>query len=259
MMDPQLLVAVTGFTHFVEGSPKYLTVADHERAQAIPRKIRLAVRHYVMGTEWPGLELEKVEYDWKRLSKAITALDPDDTPAMEKLIDGLPTASEETSGGYVGALQRVIAYVNQRMPHNADVQMTGIRQREPSPLEVYRWGRVVMLAEEPLYVLEWMHAGRLTFDAIDCMEETYPTILDMMRSAAVTALADAQMNGAWNLPRVKSTQLSLLLGSFAAPGLQQAIQAMLADEAGKKQAQKPAVKASSKVADSYHGTSGKEA
>jgi hypothetical protein len=253
MIDPQLLVAVTGFTHFVEGEPKYLTVEDFARAQGIPRKIRTAVRRYISGEEWQGLELEKVEYSWKKLSKAITDLDPDDTPAMEKLIDGLPS-SEEIAGGYVGALQRVIRYVDGRMPHNADIQMTGIRQREPSPLDVYRWGRVVTLAEEPLYVLEWMHAGRLTFDAVDCMEETYPAILDMMRAEAVRALADEQASGKWSLPRAKATQLSVLLGSFAAPGLQQAIQAMLANEASKKDTKNPAITASSKVADAYHST-----
>jgi hypothetical protein len=253
VLDPQFLVAVTGFVHFVEGEPKYLTVADFERAQAIPRKIRTAVRRYISGEEWQGLELEKVAYDWKKLSKAIAALDPDDTPGMEKLIDALPS-SEEVAGGYVGALQRVIGYVNNRMPHNADVQMTGIRQREPSPLDVYRWGRVVTLAEEPLYVLEWMHAGRLTYDAVDCLTETYPAILDIMRAEAVRALAGAQLNGSWNLPRAKATQLSVLLGSFAAPGLQQAIQAMLAAESAKKATKQPAVTASSKVADAYHST-----
>lgn len=253
MIDPQFLVAVTGFVDFVEGAPKYLTVADFQRAVGIPRKIRTAVRRYVSGEEWQGLELEKVAYDWKKLSKAIAELDPDDTPGMEKLIDGLP-ASEEIAGGYVGALQRVIGYVDSRMPHNADVQMTGIRQREPSPLDVYRWGRVVTLAEEPLYVLEWMHVGRLTYDAVDCMTETYPAILDIMRAESVRALAAAQMSGTWSLPRAKATQLSVLLGSFAAPGLQQAIQAMLADEAAKKNDKKPAVSASSKVADAYHST-----
>ena len=253
MIDPQLLVAVTGFVDFVEGEPKYLTVADFTRALGIPRKIRTAVRRYVSCEEWAGLELEKVDYSWKKLSRALDALDPDDTTAMEKLIDGLPS-SEEIAGGYVGALQRVIGYVHGRMPYNADIQITGIRQREPSPLDVYRWGRVVMLAEEPLYVLEWMHAGKLTFDAVDCLEETYPAILDVMRTEAVRELAAAQVNGAWKLPRGRSTQLSVLLGSFAAPGLQQAIQAMLATEAGKKAAEQPSIKASSKVADSYHST-----
>ena len=252
-LDPQLLVSVTGFTHFVEGDPKYLTVADFERAQGIPRKIASAVRKYVSGAEWKGLDLEKVSYDWKKLSKAITDLDPDDTTAMEKLIDGLPS-SEEIAGGYVGALQRVVNYVAGRMPYNADIQLTGVRQREPSPLEVYRWGRVVTLAEEPLYVLEWLHEGRLTFDAIDCLTETYPAILDMMTQAAVGELATAQLNSAWSLTRQKTAQLSILLGSFAAPGLQQAIQQMLAAQAGKKNSTNPAVKASSKVADSFHST-----
>ena len=253
MIEPQFLVAVTGFVDFVEGNPKYLTVADFKRALGIPRRIRTAVRRYVSGEEWQGLELEKVAYDWKKLSQAMAALDPDDTPGMEKLIDGLPS-SEEIAGGYVGALQRVVAYVDARMPHNADVKLTGVRQREPSPLDVYRWGRVVTLAEEPLYVLQWMHAGRLTFDNVDCLEATYPAILDIMRASAVRALRDANLNGTWTLSRAKTTQLSVLLGSFAAPGLQQAIQEMLASEAGKKNDKQPAVSASSKVADAYHST-----
>jgi hypothetical protein len=259
MIDPALLVAVTGFTHFITGDPKYLTVADMDRAAAIPRKIRRAVKAYVGATDWPGLTLEKVGYDWRKRSKALADYDPSDITTMEKMVDGLPS-SEQISGGYIGALQRVVQYVQDKQPHNADIQMTGIRQRDPAPIEIYRWERIVTLAEEPLYVLEWMHEGRLTGAAVDCMTAIYPSILDMMTNEAVQALATMQTNGAWSLPRAKATQLSQLLGSFAAPGLQQAIQAMLDEESAKKPtAKSPPVSSTSAVAKGLRGTSGKEA
>lgn len=254
MIDPSLLVAVTGFTHFVEGQPKYLTVADATRAAGIPRRIRSAVQHYIAGTEWPGLTLEKVSYSWKKLSKALNELDPDDVTTMEKMVDGLPN-SEELIGGYTGALQRVIGYVMAKMPQNADVTMTGIREREPAPIDVYRWGRVVTLAEEPLYVLQWLHDGRLTTAAVDCLRETYPPILEAMVATAVEALATLQSNGNWKLTRAKQNQLSLLLGDFAAPGLQQAIQAMLKQEQAKKTDKAPPTSSTSRVAKQFHSTS----
>lgn len=254
MIDPSLLVAVTGFVDFVEGDPKYLTVADMTRAAGIPRRIRSAVNHYIAGSEWPGLNLEKVSYSWKKLSKALTDFDPDDVTTMEKLVDGLPN-SEEMIGGYTGALQRVINYVDATMPQNADLRMTGVREREPAPIDVYRWGRVVTLAEEPLYVLQWLHEGRLTTAAVDCLRETYPPILDAMVSAAVESLATLQANGAWKLTRAKQGQLSMLLGDFAAPGLQQAIRAMLDEEASKKQDKAPPTSSTSRVAKQFHSTS----
>lgn len=253
MIDPSLLVAVTGFVHFVDGDPKYLTVADAARAAGIPRRIRSAVQHYVADSKWPGLNLEKVSYSWKKLSKAINALDPDDVTTMEKMVDGLPN-SEEMIGGYTGALQRVIGYVTAKMPQNADTTMTGVREREPSPIDVYRWGRIVTLAEEPLYALQWLHEGRLTTAAVDCLRETYPPILDMMVSEAVDALATLQTNGAWKLPRGKQAQLSLLLGDFAAPGLQQAIQAMLQTEQAKKADKAAPASSTSRVAKQFHAT-----
>jgi hypothetical protein len=253
MMDPSLLVAVTGFIHYVEGDPKYLTVADAKRAAGIPRRIRSAVQHYVAGTKWPGLELEAVPYSWKKLSKAINELDPDDIDTMTRMIAGLPD-SDDLIGGYVGALQKVLGYVTAKMPQNGDVQMTGIRERPPAPIDVYRWGRIVTLAEEPLYVLQWLHEGRLTTAAVDCLRETYPPILATMVSETVEALAVMQGNGAWNLTRAQKGQLSLLLGDFAAPGLQQAIQAMLGDEQAKQADRSPPVSSTSRVAKQFHST-----
>lgn len=256
MIEPSLLVAVTGFTRFLEGDPRYLTVADLERAQGIPRRIRQAVRHYIHGTEWPGLSLEKVAFAWKKLSKAVAGFDPTNTELVEKLIDGLPN-SAEISGGYVGALMRVIMYVTEKMPHNADVQMTGIRQRDPAQIDIYRWERCVTLAEEPLYVLQWMHEGRLTGAAVECLEACYPPILETMREAAVDSLATLQLKGGWNLPGAKERQLSLLLGSFATPGLQEAIQNMIEEESTpeKSSGGSPSTAAGSRVAKSYHSTS----
>lgn len=253
MIDPALLVAVTGFIRFIEGNPKYLTVADLERAQAIPRKIRVAVKRYVSGEKWNGIDLEKVGFDWRKLSKAIGDFDAEDITLMEKLIDGLPDSSQ-ISGGYVGALQRIVQYATDKMPRNADVQMTGIRERKPSPLDVYRWQRCVTIAEEPLYALRWLHDGRLTGAAVDCLGACYPSILEMMTSAIVDALATMQLNGAWNLPRAKENQLSIFLGSFAAPGLQQAIQSLLDEESAKQQSKSPPTGAS-KLGKSYHATS----
>jgi hypothetical protein len=254
MIDPSLLVATTGFVDYIEGDPKYLTIADLERAQGIPRKIRSAIRHYVAGTTWPGLDLEKVAYDWKKLSKAIAAYDPEDEPRMEKLLSGLPDVID-ISAGYIGALQKVVQYVSDQMPHNADAQMTGIRQRDPAGVDIYRWGRCVTVAEEPLYVLQWIHEGRLTGHAVDCLTAMYPAILEMMTSEIVQALAEQTIKGGWVLPREKERQLALILGSFAAPGLQQAIQSMLGDEAQGQASKSPSSAAGSRVAKTYHSIS----
>ena len=257
MVDPSLLVAVTGFVSFVEGEPKYLTVADMERAAGISRKVRRAVRAYVAGDEWPALALEKVSYDWRKLSKAVKAFDVEDVTAFSKMIGGLP-ASPELSGGYTGAMLRVINYVTDQMPHNAAVQMTGVNQRDPSSSDIYRWGRCVTIAEEPLYALEWMHEGRLTSLAVDCITACYPPIFEMLTAEIVEALAVQTAKGGWRLPRDKEAQLSKILGSFAAPGLQEAIQGVLDQQAGQAKSNPSSSATASRLAKSYHSTSGEE-
>ena len=241
MIEPSLLVAVTGFTNYLEGEPKYLTVADMERAARIPKKIATAVNRYVTGDKWTALGLEKVEFAWKKLSTAIENYDPDDIVSMEKMVGGLPD-SEELAGGYVGAMQRVVQYVSDQMPQTSTPAITGIVKHEPGVVSLHRWNRCVTIAEEPLCVLEWLHGGCLTTAAVDCLTAMYPPILEMMTSAAVIALGNAQLNSAWRLPRNKQVQLSLLLGSFTAPGLQQAIQAIV-DEGAQKLDREGAVSA----------------
>lgn len=257
MIDPSLLVAVTGFVAFVEGEPKYLTVADMERAAGIPRRIRRAVRAYVAGTDWPTLQLEAVNYDWRKLSKAVKAFDLEDVTAFSKMIGGLPP-SPELSGGYTGAMLRVINYVTDQMPHNAAVQMTGVNQRDPSEAERYRWGRCVTIAEEPLYALEWMHVGRLTGLAVDCLTACYPAIYEMLTAEIVEALSVQTAKGGWRLPRDKEAQLAKILGSFAAPGLQTAIQALLDQQAGQQKSNAPSSATASRLGASFHSTSGEE-
>jgi hypothetical protein len=211
MIDPQYLIAVTGFVDFIEGKPRYLRVADVERAYAMPAKITRTIRRYIMGEPDKSLDLEGVGYTWDKLSAAVKAFDPTDTDAMEKLIDGLPN-SEELVGGYVGAMQRVVNYVTDQMPASAAASLAGIRPRDPSLADQSRWRRKVDLAEDPLYALQWLAEGRLTTGAVECLQAIYPAILAQMVSAAMSALADAALSKSWNLPGDRSRQLTLILG-----------------------------------------------
>ena len=249
MLPSEFLVATTGFLDFLNGKPKTMTVERHEKAHGIVRKIRSAVRHYVAGTEWPGLSLEKVPFDWKKLDKACDDWDPTNAAPMTALVKCLPAEHAQMSGGYVGAMLRVLNYVFDQRPHNADIRMQGIRRRPPCLSDQYRWQRCIEVAEEPLLVLQRLHDRRLTGAHVDCLTAMYPTILSTITGELIQALAAQGKN--WNLPRDKERYLSLFLGDFSDPGLQAAVKDAIANSQTKKQTPGPAAKASSKVADSY--------
>jgi len=249
-LDPQFLVATTGFLDFLAGNPKTMTVVRHEKAHQMARKIRSAVRHYVAGTEWPGLSLEAVPWNWKRLDSQCEDFDPTNAAVWTALVQCLPAEHAELSGGYTGAMMRVLDYVDQQRPHNADVRMQGIRKRPPCLSDQYRWQRCVEVAEEPLIVLQKLHDRRLTGAHVDCLQAMYPAILAVITSELIQALAGQGKN--WNLPRDKERYLSLFLGDFSSPGLQAAIQQQIKDlKAAEKPPAKPSSAAGSRVAKSY--------
>lgn len=249
-LDVQFLVATTGFINFLEGSPKLLSVAAHEKAHQLTRKVRSAVRHYVAGSEWPGLSLEAVPFNWKRLDAACDAFDPTNAKIWTDLVKCLPAEHAELSGGYVGSMTRVVNYVMDQRPHNADVRMQGIRKRPPCASDQYRWQRCIEVAEEPLIVLQKLHEGRLTGAHVDCLGAMYPAILSVITGELIQALAGQGKN--WNLPRDKERYLTLFLGDFSDPGLQADIQAVIAKAKAQQGPPKnPSTAAGSRVAKSY--------
>ena len=255
MIDPQLLVATTGFLDFLEGSPKTMTVARHEKAHQMARKIRSAVRHYVAGTEWPGLDLEPVAFNWKRLDSACDAFDPTNAQVWTDLVRCLPAEHAQLTGGYIGAMTLVVNYVMDKRPHNADVRMQGIRRRPPCASDQYRWRRCVEVAEEPLIVLQKLHEGRLTGAHVDCLEAMSPVILQIITGELIPALAS--QGKSWNLPRDKERYLSLFLGDFSAPGLQSQIQEAIKASTPPPPKKPPSQAAGSRVAKSF-GPAGSE-
>jgi hypothetical protein len=251
VIDPQFLVATTGFLDwFQDGKPKTMTVERHDKAHRMAKQIRQAIRHYVAGTDWPGLPLEKVDFSFKRLDKACDDWDPTNAAPMTALVKCLPAEHAEMSGGYVGAILRVVNYILDQRPHNADVRMQGIRQRPPCLSDQYRWQRCVDVAEEPLLVLQRLHDRRLTSAHVDCLQAMYPAILDVMTSEMIQALASQGKN--WNLPRDKERYLALFLGDFSAPELQSEIQKQIAaTKSATPPSKAPSTAAGSRVAKSY--------
>ena len=249
-LNPEFLVATTGFLSFLEGNPKTLTVAAHEKAHQIARKIRSAIKHYVEGTEWPGLSLEEVPFNFKKLDKACDDFDPTNATVWTDLVKCLPAEHAQLSGGYVGSMTRIVNYVIDQRPHNADVRMQGIRKRPPCDADQYRWKRCIEIAEEPLLVLQKLHEGRLTGAHIDCLQAMYPAIFGVITSELVQALASQGKN--WNLPRNKERYLALIIGDFSDPDIQSRIQDVIA-QADKAWADKggPTQTAANKVARSF--------
>jgi hypothetical protein len=245
-MQAESLLAVTGLAPLLAGKPKYVTVADGERAARLPNVIRRAVRRFLHAEA--AEKVDRPAFDYDALAEQLTA--PVPAHVVEDLIDSLP-ADADLQAGYAVAINRALAYLQGAIPLRSTDTAAGPERRRPPDLDIAKFKRAWEIAESPLVALGDLEAGRLVPDQVRAFAAMYPDLYSWTRMQVLDGIVDAKGDApAWKLDRRRDRSLQVLL---QAQQVDAALRADIAKAFQPREEEPPARPApqASKVADAY--------
>lgn len=117
------------------------------------------------------------------------------TTAISAELGSLPEHAPATAEGMGAVMARAVQFLSSKAPKEPEQPMGEVqalrRPFRPSPTEVARFARYLAAVEDPGGVLEDMAGGLVTREAVEAMEQVYPTLWGELRGKLVERLATA--------------------------------------------------------------------
>lgn len=216
----EVLMAAIGLEAFL-GAPRItIGMGALERVEAIPGKIRTAIRRFLREDEFEEFPRRaKWSYD-----ACLELMDPEPMAAAIDRMAGV--ANEEAHFALVEQGNKILAYLRPIAKLRHRDTPTGPEQVPPSDYQSGRFEMAWRIADDPLSILEDLAAGVVIREQGRHLRALYPRIAEEIALQIQLALIDLKADRAsYQVPWPKEKQASALLGvSISAPGLAEALQ-----------------------------------
>ncbi len=173
-------------------------------------------------------EKTKDRYTSRAATVAALASSPDTHAAhMARVTGEIAQAAPNTTAAMSVVASRGVAYLNAQLPggHIDPRSLTPhLEHRRVSDMEADQWLRRYEAAENPMGVLQDMHRGKLTREAVDTVKAVYPKLYEQMQSEVMTQLADRKSPLAYSQKIQLGTLLDIPTDATMAPEFIKAMQ-----------------------------------
>ena len=239
------LLAATGVRRVLAKKHRRITVADQERAEMLPREIRRGLTRFATDTGGPkkAPHMGPFDFDWvqEHLAEALAGGDEAEplSPALlEDLADAFRPEDHDEAASYLGAVRRVLPYLQSIMPTRSTPSVAGAQTYDPSDTEIARFRRAFDVADDPMVVVRDLEAGILVDDQLQHLRALYPTIGGtdadpgtLKRTLGFVLARAITDKKSFKLPYRKELQAQLVYGTDTLPaGLAADLQANFADK-----------------------------
>jgi hypothetical protein len=164
------------------------------------------------GTTGLGMELAPSAKSLNLLQRKIMAAETDPTSLMglDEDKNDYSHYLPEHSTGMAATSARAVSYLASLKPDTGKANPLD-RQKEPSEVEKARYNRALVLAEQPLMVLQHVKDGSVTQDDVRTISTIYPELYQGMKQDIMTKMIDHLHKG-HEIPYQTRLGLSLFLG-----------------------------------------------
>ena len=239
--------------------------ANNSRIQAAVKRMITGVQRVTQRTKAPiavklalkpgETRLEAFNRTWGELQEL--QLQP--TQFITRLEEAYAPMAEfapDTAMALQAKAVEAVGYLAQTAPRNPRGEEAGILARpwEPTERQIGEWERRVAAVNDPIAVLEEAAAGKFNKEGVETVKAIYPELFEKAKSAAVTAMVEAEEKGERMDYRTRlqvSRLFSVRLGPSLQPGfvaqMQQIHAADVQEQVATAEQQQQPARASSSV------------